>query len=198
MSKDLYRLPTAYYAAGVREYWIVDARSKPIVFKILARGATAFEHVPADEAGFRQSKVVGRKFRLIERQHARGHVAFDLLTRGEWHGQGSDCRCNEESHDVADVLIDRLRLDDNGRIRVQPIAKDYRHIYRSAMSVRWDLKSRELYTLPIKDFSPREELRQILAAVQQEYGDRLLTTRDSLFVDKPDKLTAELIRNPLD
>lgn len=83
MSKDLERLPTAYYAAGVREYWTVDARSKPVVFEILVRGATAFEHVSADEAGFRQSTVFGRKFRLIERQHARGHVVFNLLTQGE-------------------------------------------------------------------------------------------------------------------
>lgn len=83
MSKDLERLPTAYYAAGVREYWIVDARSKPLVFERLTRGASAFEHVPADEAGFRQSTVFGRKFRLVERQHARGHVVFDLLTRVE-------------------------------------------------------------------------------------------------------------------
>lgn len=83
MSKDLERLPTAYYAAGVREYWIVDARSKPLVFEILTRGTSAFEHVPADEAGFCPSTVFGRKFHLIERQHTRGHVVFDLLTRGE-------------------------------------------------------------------------------------------------------------------
>ncbi len=82
-SKDLERLPTAYYAAGVREYWIVDARSKPLVFEILTRGATAFEHVPPDDAGFRKSTVFGRNFRLIERQQARGHVVFDLLTQVE-------------------------------------------------------------------------------------------------------------------
>ncbi|WLD13472.1 hypothetical protein [Planctellipticum variicoloris] len=98
---------------------------------------------------------------------------------------------------MADFLVGRLRLDDTGRIRVRTIKKDDRHIDRSAMRMHWNLKSRELYTLPVKDFSPREELRQILAAVQQEYGDGLLTTRDTMFVDMPDKLTAEVIRNPL-
>lgn len=99
---------------------------------------------------------------------------------------------------MADVLIDRLRLDEAGHIRVRPIEKDDRHIDRSAMSVRRNLESRELYTLPIKDFSPREALRQILAAVQQEYGDRLVITDDTVFNDTLEKLTAELIHNPLD
>lgn len=80
-TKDLKRLPVAYYAAGVREYWIVDARSEPLVFEILTRGVSSFESVPADDDGFRSSAVFGRKFRLVQRQHPRGHVVFDLLTQ---------------------------------------------------------------------------------------------------------------------
>jgi hypothetical protein len=44
--KDTRRLPPAYYAAGVRELWIVDARGQAPEFRVLHRGPQGFEPLP--------------------------------------------------------------------------------------------------------------------------------------------------------
>ncbi|MCY3018757.1 MAG: Uma2 family endonuclease [Planctomycetota bacterium] len=62
--KDTRRLPPAYFAAGVRELWLVDARGHEISFLIHRGGAAAFEVVPADSDGFRKSDVLDSSFRL--------------------------------------------------------------------------------------------------------------------------------------
>jgi Uma2 family endonuclease len=38
--KDTKRLPKACFLAGVREYWLADARREPFVFRIHRRGVT--------------------------------------------------------------------------------------------------------------------------------------------------------------
>jgi len=52
VGKDTRRLPEAYYKAGVREFWLADARKDPA--------------------------VLGCSFRLDSRRDARGNWAFDL------------------------------------------------------------------------------------------------------------------------
>ena len=73
--KDLYRLPLVYYTAGVREYWLVDARGEELVFQINKRGESAFVLQPLDADGFQTSDVFGRRFRL---DRSRNRI-------GNWH-----------------------------------------------------------------------------------------------------------------
>lgn len=78
--KDRERLPKAYYAAGVREYWLVDARREELQFEIFTRGATAFRRVRTDAAGFCRSTVLARKFRLKQSRQVDGYPEFELVS----------------------------------------------------------------------------------------------------------------------
>jgi len=53
-------VPVAYYQAGVREYWLIDARGKELSFELLRRGDAAFETTPADADGYQRSEVLRR------------------------------------------------------------------------------------------------------------------------------------------
>ena len=81
VAKDTRRLPTAYWCAGIAEYWLVDVRRERLLFRIQARGADGYEPAPVDEEGFQLSTVFGRRFRLERRRNARGRWVFDLQSR---------------------------------------------------------------------------------------------------------------------
>lgn len=81
VSKDTQRLPKAYYRAGVREFWLADARSEPLRFQIFHRGPLEFESVEADGDGYQRSSVFGCSFRLDGKRNEQGHWSFDLRAR---------------------------------------------------------------------------------------------------------------------
>jgi Uma2 family endonuclease len=81
VDKDTRRLPDAYFRAGVTEYWLADARSGELFFRIHHRGATAFEPAPVDEDGYQHSQVFDRAFRLDGTRDDRGHWTFDLCEK---------------------------------------------------------------------------------------------------------------------
>lgn len=88
VKKDSQRLLAAYYQAGVEEYWLVDARKEPLLFRIQRRGSSCYEPVVPDAEGYQRSAVLNCGYQLRRRQTAPGRVAFDLLT----HEQGRDER----------------------------------------------------------------------------------------------------------
>src|SRR5262249_35359154 len=67
VQKDTVDLRELYYAAGIPEYWLVDARQTPPLFEILRRGARGYVAVRA-RAGWLKSAVFGRAFRLRREQ----------------------------------------------------------------------------------------------------------------------------------
>ena len=79
--KDTQRLPGAYFAAGVSELWLADARGDAVTFRIHRRGPETFEAVAEDGEGFQVSAVLGAAFRLNAHRDRRGHWAFDLHVR---------------------------------------------------------------------------------------------------------------------
>lgn len=82
VQKDTQRLPIAYYQAGVREYWLIDARSSDeISFQILRRGADAFEPTPPMSDRHQRSSVLDRFYLLERSRHQRGHWVYDLKSR---------------------------------------------------------------------------------------------------------------------
>jgi Uma2 family endonuclease len=81
VTKDTQRLPRAYFAAGVRELWLADARGQQLRFQIQRRGAAEYENVQPDGDGFQQSTVFGCSFRLDGRRDDQGHWSFDLQVR---------------------------------------------------------------------------------------------------------------------
>jgi Uma2 family endonuclease len=76
--KDTRRLPTVYFRAGVREFWLADARGEAPVFVIHRPGPNGFEPVAADADGFQSSAVLGSSYRLDATRDADGNWEFDL------------------------------------------------------------------------------------------------------------------------
>lgn len=64
VTKDKSRLRDAYEAAGVAEYWLVDARGARIEFELLVHDGDGFTQAAADADGWRRSSVLNRSFRL--------------------------------------------------------------------------------------------------------------------------------------
>jgi Uma2 family endonuclease len=65
--KDTEQLRTAYHAAGVPEYWLIDARGEDIAFTILLWRKTGHAAAPVKD-GWQRSKVFGRSFRLTRQR----------------------------------------------------------------------------------------------------------------------------------
>jgi Uma2 family endonuclease len=80
-TKDTQRLPAAYYRAGVREFWLIDARGEELFFQIRRPGPSAYEPAPRDPEGFQQSAVFATWFRLTRCRNDRGRWTFDLVER---------------------------------------------------------------------------------------------------------------------
>ena len=80
VQKDTVFMPDACWEAGVREYWLVDARGRDLTFKILVRGSRGFRSAPS-KAGWHQSVVFGREFKLERRTARMGLTAYELKVR---------------------------------------------------------------------------------------------------------------------
>ncbi len=79
--KDTRDLRDRYFAAGVREYWILDARGPRLTFELLAGGGAGWAESVADPEGFRDSAVLGARV-MIERGATRvGTVRYDVSIR---------------------------------------------------------------------------------------------------------------------
>jgi Uma2 family endonuclease len=80
VAKDTRRLPAAYHAAGVREFWLVDARGTDVLFTIHSRAADGFVATPPAD-GFAHSEVFGRAFAIRRSRNPHGRPVYDLLVR---------------------------------------------------------------------------------------------------------------------
>jgi Uma2 family endonuclease len=76
--KDARRLPGAYFKAGVREFWLIDASGKGLVFQIHRRGPDAFVAAESDADGYQRSDVLDASYLLERSRHARGHWVYRL------------------------------------------------------------------------------------------------------------------------
>jgi Uma2 family endonuclease len=82
IAKDTRRLPVAYFAAGVLEYWLVDARDdRDLVHRIYRRGKTRFQRVRPDADGFQKSGVFKQSFQLTRERSDLGLWQFQLQMR---------------------------------------------------------------------------------------------------------------------
>jgi Uma2 family endonuclease len=78
--KDTERLRQAYHRAGIREYWLIDARSNDIAFQILYHRKDGYEAAP-QRGGWQQSRVFGHSFRLERQQDELGLWEYTLHIR---------------------------------------------------------------------------------------------------------------------
>jgi Uma2 family endonuclease len=75
--KDTVTLRRAYWEAGIREYWLVDARSTPLSFNILRHAARGYVAAPK-RSGRAKSAVFGKSFQLTQTTGRMGHPEYTL------------------------------------------------------------------------------------------------------------------------
>lgn len=78
VGKDTRRLPSAYFDAGVREFWLVDARRDALEFQIHHRGENEFQPAVVDADGFQLSVMFQHRFRLERQPHPRARWKYVL------------------------------------------------------------------------------------------------------------------------
>lgn len=78
VTKDTRRLPEAYHRAGVKEFWLIDARKEELVFQVHRNEASGFANVQQDNEGFQQSAVLQCPVRIDRERHQRGHWVYRL------------------------------------------------------------------------------------------------------------------------
>ncbi len=79
VTKDLKRLPPAYFAAGIAEYWLVDVRPKKFSFKIHHRGARKWHAAEVREDGCQYSMILDRWYRLQQQRLPDNVWQYDLI-----------------------------------------------------------------------------------------------------------------------
>jgi Uma2 family endonuclease len=80
VQKDTEILFEAYWEAGIREYWLVDARQDPPSFDIYRYTSKGYVARPKP-GGWIKSAVFGKAFRLNRGTSALGHPEFTLEVR---------------------------------------------------------------------------------------------------------------------
>jgi Uma2 family endonuclease len=75
--KDLIILREDYFTAGIREYWLADARKSPLSLDILRRNSKGFVHTRRN-GGWVKSAVFGKSFRLSEGKDRSGFPIYTL------------------------------------------------------------------------------------------------------------------------
>ena len=79
--KDTQRLPTAYWQAGVREFWLVDARRSELCFRIHHRSDADYQPAPTDDDSYQYSAVLGCWYRLERLRNDHGRLRYALLEK---------------------------------------------------------------------------------------------------------------------
>ncbi len=78
--KDTQQLRRSYWEAGIREYWLVDAREEPLDFDILRHSPKGYRSTPKKN-GWIKSSVFGKSFRLTQETSDHGDPEFNLEVR---------------------------------------------------------------------------------------------------------------------
>ena len=77
--KDTRQLFAAYFEAGVSEYWIVDARSSDLQFRIHRRGEDRFVPATVDASGDQLSPILEAQYRLERHTRPTGYWDYELV-----------------------------------------------------------------------------------------------------------------------
>ncbi len=78
VQKDTQWLPEAYHRAGIREYWLVDARGETIQFTILIGDSESYRSAPCSDNGWIRSEVFDRSFKLERTKDRLGGWKYSL------------------------------------------------------------------------------------------------------------------------
>lgn len=79
VKKDTQRLPPAYFAAGVDEFWLVDVRPESFLFQIHRRGKVKWKPAATRPDGSQHSTVLDRWYHLEQHAEPGGVWTYDLI-----------------------------------------------------------------------------------------------------------------------
>ena len=77
--KDTIELRHRYFAADVREYWILDARGSRLTIELLTRGKNNWLVAPPDADGYYRSEVLAKRVRIARVADPVGLPDYDVL-----------------------------------------------------------------------------------------------------------------------
>jgi Uma2 family endonuclease len=80
VDKDTNRLMQAYHKAGVREYWLIDARGEDVDFNVLAWAPEGYRKADR-QGGWQRSIVFGQEFQLVRCRNQVGRWDYELRHR---------------------------------------------------------------------------------------------------------------------
>jgi Uma2 family endonuclease len=80
VEKDTVTLRELYWQAGIREYWLVDARKEGLKFDILRHAAKGYL-ATRQQGGWSKSAVFGKSFKLKRQADRLGNPAYRLAVR---------------------------------------------------------------------------------------------------------------------
>ncbi len=81
VTKDTVELRSAYFDAGIREYWLIDGRGDTVAFDILRRGPKKFVETKPQAGGWLKSVVFGHSFRITQAVDRLGNPQYTLEHR---------------------------------------------------------------------------------------------------------------------
>ncbi len=81
VTKDTVHLRKTYFAAGIAEYWLIDARGDEVDFQILTRSKRGYVAVPADRDGYRRSPLFRHSFFLSREIEEADEESYRLLSK---------------------------------------------------------------------------------------------------------------------
>ncbi|MBA4000792.1 hypothetical protein [Brevundimonas sp.] len=94
-----------------------------------------------------------------------------------------------------EIDIEEVEIDQQGQLCVTPASGDFEMVYREAMEVYWDRERRRLFSPTPREMTYPEWFRQIVLAVEHQYGVKLKATGRTRWVGVPDPLRAEMSAN---
>jgi len=90
--------------------------------------------------------------------------------------------------------IVKVEIDSLDRLRIYPEKEKFNFIWRSATEVHWDDNESFLYSPKPREWSYFDWYRQIIGAIQSEYGFNLLLLKDTLWINIPAALKEQIIK----
>lgn len=85
-----------------------------------------------------------------------------------------------------------VEIDSDGKLCVMPTSREFSYIYRAAREVGWDHARRCLLTPTPREWTHSQWFRQIVDAVAQEYGVRLVLTERTVWTNVADAMRAAI------
>lgn len=79
--KDKQRLLEAYSAAGIPEYWLIDARCEKLSFQINVLSGDSYQPAETDAEGFYKSVILACRYKLHRRHGKGGYWQYSLEGR---------------------------------------------------------------------------------------------------------------------